>query len=110
MSKIKEMERAAINIRNIGKTKTINVAKLPPAVTKLRKNYAFTVRVEATTADGMSVRRFVQVGFDNPGMTPTDVLTKAEEAIRAAEDYNIHNIDSLTIETGTASSNPLITG
>ena len=81
MRHLNRLEAAGRNIRNIPKANTINVGKLPEALTRLRREFSYQVRIRGVDAFGNPIDRFLTVATDNPRLSPGDIEAAAESMV-----------------------------
>jgi len=70
MRAVAEAERAGAAVRFIGKAKTINVNRLPQALTRLQARYSYKVRVTGFDPAGKFVDEFVTISTDLDNLSP----------------------------------------
>lgn len=98
---LRAIEQAGRNIRNIGKTRTINVDRLPLAVTRQRRRYAFIVRITGIDAEQGLIERHVTVSTDRKKITPEELEAAAEQmALGEGESGSLQDV-SATLQFGT---------
>lgn len=74
----------------LGINRRPNPLRLPPAITKIRRAFSFTVRVRGLEADtGASIDQFIQVTSDTL-LTRGEIEALAEQAIES--DLNRYNL------------------
>lgn len=75
------IERAGANIRFVPKSLTINTARLPLALTNIRRNFSFVVRVVGRDALGNLIDRHVTVSTDRSIVTPGEIEEAADNLV-----------------------------
>ncbi len=86
-------------LRNVGLNKVINVARLPPALHKIRRQYSFVVRVAGRSLDtGLEVVQNISVSTDTT-LTRRELQRIAEQTVVDNQDeYEILIDGSMLIE------------
>jgi len=80
MRAIREAEAAGRNVRFIPKGNAVNVNRLPEAITHIRREFSYSVRVRGLDGSGAPIERFIQVTTDNPLMTVQEIEDNARAA------------------------------
>ena len=80
MSEIKLAERAARNIKFTNLNATINVNRLPQAITMLRREYSYVVRIKGISPGGQLIDRHTTVSTDRNNMTRAEIEDIARQS------------------------------
>ena len=75
------IERAGANIRFVPKSLTINTSRLPLALTNIRRNFSFVVRVVGRDALGNLIDRHLTVSTDRSLITPGEIEEAADRMV-----------------------------
>lgn len=110
MRRLEQLEAAGRAIRFIPKSNTINVDRLPEAITRLRREFSYSVRVTGIDPSGRTTSRFVTVSTDNPGLTPGEIEQLAADAVGPDGGSGPMMQVQATLQSGVRRSNPTITG
>ena len=78
MRSVQAIEAAGANIRFIPKLLRINTMRLPTALTFIRRNFSFTVRVVGRDLFGNLIERHVTVSTDRALVTPAEIEEAAD--------------------------------
>lgn len=107
MSKLKVIEQQGQNIRFVAKANTINVNKLPESITRLRREFSYTVRINGTAPDGSVIERYMTISTDRANLTPGDIESMAEDMVnQAGGNYALQDV-SARLQSGVRSSSNL---
>lgn len=110
MRRLAELEAAGRAIRHIPKGNTINVDRLPEAITHVRKEFSYRVRIRGIGPGGVPVERFITVSSDNPELTPGQIEQLAADAVGPEGGSGPVTQVTATLQSGVRRSNPIITG
>lgn len=110
MRRLQQLEAAGQAIRFIPKGNTINVNNLPEAITHLRREYSYRVRVSGIGPGGIQTERFITVATDNPALTPGEIEQLAADAVGPEGGSGPITQVQATLQAGVRRSNPIITG
>ena len=94
------IEAAGANIRFIPKGLNINTSRLPIALTSIRREFSYTVRVLGQDQFGGFIDRFVTVSTDKTLVTPGELEDAARELVAERGPFNIMEVQSATLQTG----------
>jgi len=82
------------------RTRRINTRRLPPAATRIAKNYSYRVRITSMGPDGFPVDMYRQVGSDRSDLTRGNIEDMARKMIEEdPEAYPLDNFETV-LETG----------
>jgi hypothetical protein len=84
MRSVREAEAAGRNIRFTPKSANIDLTRLPPAITNLRKGYSLNVRVRGRGSQGF-IERYVTMTTDRSVITPAEVEQLARGLVEGSE-------------------------
>lgn len=100
MREVQAIEAAGANIRFIPKHLTINTARLPLALTDIRRDFSFSVRVRGRDAFGNLIDRHVTVSTDRTLITPGEIEEAADFLVSAeGQSETLAEVTS-TLQTG----------
>lgn len=104
MRQVRAIEAAGANIRFIPKALTINTARLPLALTDIRRDFSFAVRVRGVDAFGNLIDRHVTVSTDRALITPGEIETAAAEMVSAEGQSETLTEVTVTLQEGIQSA------
>ena len=94
---LRGQSEAAYHIRSVRKTHLPNVDRLPHAITNIRREYSFNVRLNVRDGQtGDIMRRNITVSTDRL-MTVGDIEAEAEAAYRSNTAYNQNEIIDIVV-------------
>lgn len=100
MREVLRVERQGKAVRYVAKNKPIDVTKLPTAITSLRRDFSYTVRVRGFAEGVGQVERYITVSTDNPMMTPGEIERAAQEILGdQLNEYGLE-VNQLTVVGG----------
>lgn len=83
MRELQKIQAYGLAIRNIGKDRAIGVDRLPESLTRLRRQFSYTVRVQGRDSFGNLIDRYVTVATDKRTLTPGQIEAAAEGMVGA---------------------------
>jgi hypothetical protein len=98
-------EAAGANVRFIPKGLTINTERLPEALTPLRRQFSYQVRITGVDQFGSPVLRRVTVSTDRRTLTPNDIEELAGELV--SEEGQSDTLDQVEAQLEFGRRNPL---
>lgn len=98
MREVSGINRTATQLRNLGRFRLPNPARLPPAITRIRRNYSFVVRVTGRLIDTAElITQNITVSLDTV-RTREEIERLAEQAVLDNQStYGMEDISSLII-------------
>jgi hypothetical protein len=88
MRAIKQLEQQGSNIQFIANRNRINVNRLPPAMTNIKRRYSYRVRIQGIGLDGQPQSQYLFVSTDRDDFTPQMVKDEAMRAYSQGGEYN----------------------
>lgn len=100
MRAVRDLEKAGETVKNVGKSKVINTSRLPPAITNIRRQFSYRVRVVGVDDNGFRTERIINVSTDERNLTPKDIEDEARSVVEDSNNYSIPEVESVKIEFG----------
>lgn len=97
---VQSLEAAGANIKFIGKDKIINTERLPPAITRIRRNYSFRVKIIGTDPSGTKTEKIITYSTDNRNITPRMIEDETLELMNDEQRYGFLEDMTATVEFG----------